>query len=138
MLNLKILTRMSTIFDGEITSVLVPGAAGQMEILAGHMPIISTLETGIIRIKADGEAYYFTISRGILSLVNNDVTIFSDASESPAEIDADRSIAARERAEKRVDQFKDKPTSHEYKRAYYSMKRAENRLVLLEVSKKKN
>ncbi len=63
-------------FDGEATSVYVPGIDGDMEILAGHEPVISSLKEGNIIIKTDkdGETK-FPIKKGIIEVSNNKAVI---------------------------------------------------------------
>ncbi|MEN9920387.1 MAG: H(+)-transporting two-sector ATPase synthase, epsilon subunit [Candidatus Parcubacteria bacterium] len=64
------------VFDGEVISVAVPGAAGDMELLAGHEAIISPLRTGEVRIKkADGATENFPLSFGTLEVSHNHATI---------------------------------------------------------------
>ena len=47
-LNLRIVSPEKVEFVGEADRVIVPGSCGQFEILVGHAPIISTLESGRI------------------------------------------------------------------------------------------
>ena len=64
------------VFDGEVISVAVPGAAGDMELLAGHESIISPLHSGEVRVKkADGTSETFALKSGTLELSNNHATI---------------------------------------------------------------
>ncbi len=64
------------VFDGEVTSVAVPGAGGDMELLAGHESIISPLRSGEVRVKkVDGSIETFTLKAGTLELSNNHATI---------------------------------------------------------------
>jgi F-type H+-transporting ATPase subunit epsilon len=60
-------------FDGEALSVHVPGMDGEMEVLAEHQPMITTLKAGTITVKTkdnkDGEK--FVIEKGILEVANN-------------------------------------------------------------------
>ena len=48
MLQLKIVSPERIEYDGAVESVLVPGTAGQFEILNDHAPIISTLQKGVV------------------------------------------------------------------------------------------
>ena len=72
-----IITRVDgPVFDGEVISVAVPGAAGDMELLAGHESIISPLKSGELRVKkADGTTEAFALTAGTLELSNNHCTI---------------------------------------------------------------
>jgi len=60
-------------FDGEALSVHVPATSGEMEVLADHEPMITTLKAGTITIKtADNpEGEKFAIEKGILEVANN-------------------------------------------------------------------
>ncbi len=40
--------------SGEVASVTVPAASGEMTILGHHMPIITTLRTGNITVRVEG------------------------------------------------------------------------------------
>lgn len=64
------------VFDGEVLSVAVPGAAGDMELLAGHESLISPLKSGEVRIKkVDGTTEVFPLSAGTLEVSANHATI---------------------------------------------------------------
>ncbi len=64
-------------FDGEALSVYVPGAEGEMEILADHEPLITTLKSGtiIIKTKENPEGEKFTIEKGVLEVANNKAVV---------------------------------------------------------------
>ena len=56
-----------TRFDGAAVSATLPGAAGELTILAAHEPIVTTLKAGTITVReADGPAKQFKIDSGIL------------------------------------------------------------------------
>ena len=64
------------LFSDEVVSVTVPGAAGDMTLLANHSAIISPLRSGTIVIKKeDEEEETFTIESGTLEMSNNQATI---------------------------------------------------------------
>ena len=48
MLRLKIVSPERIEFEGEVTSVKVPGTLGSFEILVDHAPIISSLDKGVV------------------------------------------------------------------------------------------
>ncbi len=47
-MKLEILTPETTLFDNEVKSVQVPGKSGSFEMLNNHMPIVSSLNEGVI------------------------------------------------------------------------------------------
>ena len=76
LLKLTITKVNGPVFDGDVISVAVPGAAGDMELMAGHESIISPLRSGEVRVKkADGTTETFTLAFGTLELSNNHATI---------------------------------------------------------------
>lgn len=76
LLNLTISRVDMPVFDGEVVSVTVPGAEGEMTLLADHAPIISPLKGGTILIKKEsGEEESVNIESGTLELSQNHATI---------------------------------------------------------------
>ena len=49
-MKLEILTPEKKLFNGEVKSVQVPGKSGRFEMLNNHMPIVSSLNKGSIKI----------------------------------------------------------------------------------------
>lgn len=75
-MNLVVLTPEKEIFSGKITSVKVPGTSGQFEILAGHAAIVSSLVEGGVRILDEaGAKKEFTIEKGFIEVLNNEVSL---------------------------------------------------------------
>lgn len=75
-MNLTVLTPDNEIFKGEVTSVKVPGADGQFEVLQGHAPIVAALTKGSVRlIKEKGEKMTFNINKGFIEVLDNDVAL---------------------------------------------------------------
>tara|TARA_Y100000991_G_C21696816_1_gene231911 strand:+ start:255 stop:530 length:276 start_codon:yes stop_codon:yes gene_type:complete len=86
---LEIISPESTIFQGNIMSVLVPGVNGEFEMLNNHAPIISNLKEGFIKIKGNLEldeevnslfekkekSYWLKISSGTVEINNNKVIV---------------------------------------------------------------
>lgn len=76
MLKLKIVSPEKIVFDGEIESVVVPGTAGQFEILVNHSPIISSLEKGVVTfVKVGGEKVSLDVNGGFVSVKKNKVNV---------------------------------------------------------------
>lgn len=76
MLTLKIVSPEKIEFNGAVKKVTVPGTLGQFEILDNHAPLISSLEKGDVRFTPiDGEQQTLSITRGFVSVRNNDIDI---------------------------------------------------------------
>lgn len=77
-MKLQILTPDRQVYDGNATSVKVPGTSGQFEVLNGHAPIVSSLEEGTVRVVEEGGSRKeFTIERGFIEVINNEVAILA-------------------------------------------------------------
>ena len=77
MFKLTIATVDKNLFEGEVSSVHCPGSDGELTILAHHMPFITTLAPGNVRVyqDKDSEEQSFDIKRGLLEVGNNKATI---------------------------------------------------------------
>ena len=77
-MNLEILTPDKKVFEGEVTSVTVPGTMGSFEILNHHAPIISTLEDGKLTVRGTGKEEIFLIQGGVVEVSNNKVIVLAE------------------------------------------------------------
>ncbi|MGE5356371.1 MAG: ATP synthase F1 subunit epsilon [Deltaproteobacteria bacterium] len=75
-MELVVLSPEREFFNGKVTSVTVPGATGQFQILVGHAPIISALTQGNVKIvKDDGNIINFSIDSGFIEVIDNELAI---------------------------------------------------------------
>ncbi len=75
-MQISVLTPDKEIFEGNITSVKVPGVSGQFEVLNNHAPIVSALGEGKVRlIKENGEKMTFEIEKGFIEVLKNRIAL---------------------------------------------------------------
>ncbi len=74
-MKLTILTPEKKLYEGEVTGVKVPGAAGSFEMLNNHAPIISALAKGPIRVNSAQGVKLFEIESGFVECLNNNITV---------------------------------------------------------------
>ena len=79
--------------------VVAPGADGVMGILPNHMPLLSTLKVGELKVRRGANEDIFAVSGGVIEIRPDSVTILADAAEHADEIDVARAEEARRRAE---------------------------------------
>lgn len=78
-MTLEILTPDKTIYEGEVTSVTVPGVLGSFEVLKDHAPIISILEDGKVIVRASGKGEEtFLIHGGVVEVINNKIMLLAE------------------------------------------------------------
>jgi F-type H+-transporting ATPase subunit epsilon len=79
-MKIEIITPDKKIYEGEIKSVRVPGRKGSFQVLKDHAPIISTLDSGLVRMidEANNEVIY-EIGGGIIEVKSNKVILLADS-----------------------------------------------------------
>lgn len=87
--------------DLEIAEVIVPGFKGQLDILPGHAPLMTTLGTGVLKYRAAGATTFETVvvSWGYCEVHPEGVIVLAEVAESLAEIDRARAEAALKKAQ---------------------------------------
>lgn len=99
-IQVDVVTPEKMIFSGEVDMVTLPGTNGQMGILRGHAPLLSTLDIGEIVLHRREGNEYIAVCGGVVEVRPDKVTILADVAESSAEIDEQRAQAALERVRK--------------------------------------
>lgn len=95
----EIVSQDRQVFSGDVDIVILPGTAGQMGVLPHHTPLLTTLQYGIITVRAGKEEEHFTVAGGIAEIQPDQVTVLATASENILEIDVDRAEQARKRTD---------------------------------------
>ena len=75
MLQLRIVSPEKVEYNGAVESVLVPGTAGQFEILNDHAPIISTLQKGVVEYDTKEGKVSLNILGGFVEVQKNVVSL---------------------------------------------------------------
>lgn len=125
--HLEIMTPERQFFDDDIESLTFSAPDGQIAVLADHVPLISPVIVGSIRIIKGNEQKEMFSSEGFVEVHRNGVLVFVQACEWPDEIDARRAEEARKRAEERMRQ---KQSINEYKQSKIALARAMARLSI--------
>lgn len=64
------------IFDGEVVSITVPGADGEMTLMANHKPLISPLKAGRVILRLEnGQEEIYELATGTLEVSHNHATV---------------------------------------------------------------
>jgi len=127
-INLEVVTPKGAIVSEEVDIVTAPGFAGEFGVLANHAPFLSTIKIGTLRYKKDGTENELMVSGGFCEVSNNKITFLVESAERGHEIDVDRALQAKERAEKRLLQARQQQEKFDITRAEAAMQRALARL----------
>lgn len=108
MYHLSVITPEKSLFDEDVTSIIVPTTKGEMGVLTGHHPVIAQLGLGAIQITlADQSETVIFIGSGYLEVNNNKATILADQAENVEEIAVEQAQEARKKAEEMLKTAKD-------------------------------
>ena len=97
--HVEIRTPEQLIYEGDVASIRAPGVEGNFEILAGHLPFLTALDIGEIRIRESEAPQLMAISGGVFEVLRTGVTALVETAEWASEIDVERAENARERAQ---------------------------------------
>lgn len=125
-LNFELVTADRVVLQEDgVDMVVAPGADGQLGVLPHHVPLITTLAPGELRIKRGGEETSIVVTGGFMEVTREKVLVLADAAERSEEIDIARAEEARRRAQERI---ASSPDSVDMARAEAAMRRAVARL----------
>ncbi|MEZ4103510.1 MAG: ATP synthase F1 subunit epsilon [Candidatus Paceibacterota bacterium] len=108
-LQLKIITPDSVIYESdEVSYVNVTTGAGEITVLPDHIPLVTNIKTGQIKVGKDGEVFALAVSIGILEVQRDSkVVILAERSEMAHLIDVTRAEEAYKRAAEIKERIKD-------------------------------
>ncbi len=100
MITVDIVTPSRRLIEGaKASSVKLPAAVGQTEVLVGHTELMTLLETGAVYINIDGRERKFAISRGFAEVKQDRVLVLAETAEESKDIDRERAKRAQKKAE---------------------------------------
>jgi F-type H+-transporting ATPase subunit epsilon len=99
-IQVEVVSAEESIFSGPAKFVALPGETGELGILPGHVPLITRIKPGAVRIeKADGGEEFVFVAGGILEVQPRIVTVLSDTAIRGKDLDEAKASDARKSAE---------------------------------------
>jgi len=134
-LSFTILTPTGTLAKLDNVDVVVANTTtGQIAVLPNHIPLLTRLEHGELRVKTEGKELYFTLFEGFLNVSpDNTVTVMADNAKRSEELNVETIRKAKEDALKALSE-KEKLSATEILKAETAMRRA---IMELKVAEKK-
>jgi F-type H+-transporting ATPase subunit epsilon len=87
--SLSVVTPEGAAYEGEAERIVVPGAAGEIGVLARHAPLVALLRAGEIRIRAGGEWQTFAAGPGYFKIQRDRAIVLVDDAVRAEEIDVE-------------------------------------------------
>lgn len=130
-LTVNVVTPDGLVYDHHAAIVVARTTAGELGILPQHAPIIVPLTIDEVRVKrtdSDTHVDWIAVNGGIMEVRDNIVSIVADSAERERDIDVTRAERAKQRAERQIEEAKQKEDKNELKRATVALHRAVNRI----------
>ena len=98
---IKIITPEGILYNSECSSVSIQTSEGEITILANHIPLISPVKHGEVRVVKNGETFPFAMSGGVVEVEpENKILLLVESGEDAAHLDEMSLSEAIERAQK--------------------------------------
>lgn len=127
-LTVSVVTPDGPVLEDDFEMIVAKSDQGELGILPDHIPLVTPLEISGVRLKKNDQVVgRIAVSGGLLEVNSNKVTILAQSAENAADIDKERAIQAKQRAERRLQAKQD---NIDRKRAQLALNRAVNRIDL--------
>jgi len=135
-IHVDVVSAEESIFSGLAEFVALPGEAGELGILPGHMPLLTRVKPGAVRIKLpqqDSEELIF-VAGGMLEVQPNLVTVLADTAIRGKDLDEAKALDAKKRAEEAM---ANRSSELDYARAQAELAEAIAQLAALQKLRKR-
>lgn len=134
-IHLEVVTPNGAVVSEDVDIVTAPGVSGEFGVLANHAPFLSTIKTGTLSYKKDRATKVLMVTGGFTEVSNNRITFLVESAEFGTDIDVERALRAKERAEKRLLQAQQSAEKINRVRAEAALQRALARIRTAEIAK---
>jgi len=99
-IHVDVVSAEEMIFSGLAEFVVLPGEAGELGILPGHMPLMTRIKPGAVRVQLpDGKEELIFVAGGLLEVQPGLVTVLADTAIRGADLDQAKALEAKKMAE---------------------------------------
>ena len=127
-LTLRVLATDQNVFDGSADEVILPSPTGQLGILPGHISLLTAIDIGVLRVRANGAWNSIALMGGFAEVDADEVTVLVNKAELGSSIDAAAAETAFQKASTVVAGMEGQPASPEKLKAQQQLNEARARL----------
>lgn len=88
-LKIRVIAPDKIVWDADAEEIILPSSTGQLGILQGHIPLLTALDIGVMRVKINKEWQPIILLGGFAEVKNNNVTILVNGAENVSSINVD-------------------------------------------------
>jgi F-type H+-transporting ATPase subunit epsilon len=97
-LKLEIVTPEATAYSEDVDFVTLPGSEGELGVFPRHVPVLTSIKPGELRVLKDGRESFLAVGEGFVEIKADAVSVLTDMALESEQIDAAAAEAAVERA----------------------------------------
>ncbi len=97
-LKLEIVTPEATAYSEDVEMVTLPGVEGELGVYPNHVPLLTTLNPGELRVLKGGQEIFLAIGEGFVEITGTSVSVLTDMALDVSAIDENAAEAAVARA----------------------------------------
>jgi F-type H+-transporting ATPase subunit epsilon len=98
-LRLEIVTPETTAYSEDVEMVTLTGSEGELGVYPNHVPLLTTLKPGELRVLKDGRESFLAVGEGFVEITGKSVSVLTDLALEAASIDESAAEAAVARAQ---------------------------------------
>ncbi|WPJ94753.1 ATP synthase F1 subunit epsilon [Coraliomargarita algicola] len=98
MLTLEIITPDEKVLSTEATQVVLPTESGEAGILTGHIPMVTKIVAGELKVIKDSGTEFIAVDHGFAKVLGNTISVLTEAAVDVQEIDLNEVESAQARA----------------------------------------
>jgi F-type H+-transporting ATPase subunit epsilon len=128
--DLSLVTPEGPAYEGEAEMLIVPGASGEIGVLARHAPLVAMLKAGEIRVKTDGQWQSFAAGPGYFKVHQDRALVLVDDAVRAEEIDVDQARREADEARALLGEIDAGAEGHDRWQVEQRLRHAENKLAV--------
>nr|ARW63734.1 ATP synthase CF1 subunit epsilon [Chondria sp. (in: red algae)] len=105
-LKVKVIAPDTVVWDAEAEEIILPSSTGQLGILTGHIPLLTALDIGVMRVRIQKEWKPIILLGGFAEISDNNVTILVNGAEEIENVNLDEAKHNLEEATNLVEKAK--------------------------------
>jgi F-type H+-transporting ATPase subunit epsilon len=134
-IHVDVVSAEESIFSGLAEFVVLPGEAGELGIMPGHMPLMTRIKPGAVRIKMqDGKEELIFVASGLLEVQPGLVTVLADTAIRGHDLDEARALESRKAAQEAM---ANRASTMDYGRAQAELAEAAAQLAAIDRLRKR-
>lgn len=124
-LKIRVIAPDKIVWDANAEEIILPSSTGQLGILKGHIPLLTALDIGVMRVRINKEWQPIILLGGFAEVKNDNITILVNGAENVSKINIEEAQKSLERANVLLAEAK---TSKEKIEATQSLRKARARI----------